>query len=105
MHREITVCTADALMEHSPKDFKAFTDYLHEHHQHYVPIVDGAISILFNKSDVYDTYSRGKELDVSTRNALTAWWKCRWNILSDRSSSRIRTGANTLAKSGQGERK
>ncbi|KAF1851321.1 glycoside hydrolase family 31 protein [Cucurbitaria berberidis CBS 394.84] len=47
-----------------------FFGWLHEHNQHFVPIVDGAIYIpnLQNASDSYDTYTRGNESGVFLKN-------------------------------------
>ncbi|KAI8969691.1 glycosyl hydrolases family 31-domain-containing protein [Trametes punicea] len=47
---------------------KTFIDELTANNQHYIPIVDAAIATLVNASDVYDPYTRGKELDVWLRN-------------------------------------
>ncbi|KAI0762328.1 glycosyl hydrolases family 31-domain-containing protein [Fomes fomentarius] len=36
--------------------------------QHYIPILDAGIAVLVNDSDVYDSYTRGTELDVFIKN-------------------------------------
>ncbi|EJF58514.1 hypothetical protein DICSQDRAFT_172868 [Dichomitus squalens LYAD-421 SS1] len=50
------------------EEVRAFIDELTANQQHYIPIVDAAIPILVNDSDVYDPYSRGTELDVFLKN-------------------------------------
>ncbi|GHJ90126.1 hypothetical protein NliqN6_6528 [Naganishia liquefaciens] len=52
----------------APDEFKAFVDYLKSQNQHYVPIIDAAFSTTYNDSDIYETYTRGKELDVWLKN-------------------------------------
>ncbi len=52
----------------SPDDFRAFIDYLDSNHQHYIPIVDAAYAVTRNDSDIYDSYTRGAELDVWLKN-------------------------------------
>ncbi|KAI0668774.1 glycosyl hydrolases family 31-domain-containing protein [Trametes maxima] len=47
---------------------KAFIEELTLNHQHYIPIVDAAIAVLVNDTDVYDTYTKGDELDVWMKN-------------------------------------
>ncbi|KAI0364938.1 hypothetical protein BV20DRAFT_1039183 [Pilatotrama ljubarskyi] len=47
---------------------KGFIGELTANHQHYIPILDAAVAILVNTSDVYDPYTRGSELDVWMRN-------------------------------------
>lgn len=47
---------------------KAFVDYLTSQNQHYVPIVDAAFATTYNDTDVYQTYTRGAELDVWLKN-------------------------------------
>ncbi|PIL30006.1 hypothetical protein GSI_07917 [Ganoderma sinense ZZ0214-1] len=42
--------------------------------QHYVPIVDAAIAILVNDSDVYDPYTRGTELNPDGSQYLGQVW-------------------------------
>ncbi|KAI1787666.1 glycosyl hydrolases family 31-domain-containing protein [Ganoderma leucocontextum] len=49
-------------------EVRAFIDDLTANQQHYIPIVDAAIAILVNDSDVYDPYTRGTELDVFLKN-------------------------------------
>ncbi|KAI0638733.1 glycosyl hydrolases family 31-domain-containing protein [Trametes polyzona] len=47
---------------------KEFIAELTANRQHYIPILDAAIPILVNDTDVYDPYSRGHELDVFMKN-------------------------------------
>ncbi|KAI0353239.1 hypothetical protein OH77DRAFT_1497460 [Trametes cingulata] len=47
---------------------KEFIGELTANHQHYIPILDAAVAILVNSSDVYEPYSRGSELDVWMKN-------------------------------------
>ncbi|KAI0641236.1 glycosyl hydrolases family 31-domain-containing protein, partial [Trametes meyenii] len=47
---------------------KGFIEELTSNHQHYIPIVDAAIAVLVNDTDVYDTYTKGDELDVWMKN-------------------------------------
>ncbi|EPT05586.1 hypothetical protein FOMPIDRAFT_1034256 [Fomitopsis schrenkii] len=47
---------------------RAFIEELHANHQHYIPIVDAAVAVLANATDVYDPYTRGVELDVWVKN-------------------------------------
>ncbi|KAM5542308.1 hypothetical protein V8D89_004181 [Ganoderma adspersum] len=49
-------------------EVRAFVDELTASQQHYVPIVDAAIAILVNDSDMYDPYTRGTDLDVFLKN-------------------------------------
>ncbi|KAI0770901.1 glycosyl hydrolases family 31-domain-containing protein [Trametes elegans] len=49
-------------------EMAAFIGELTANHQHYVPILDAAIPILVNDSDVYEPYTRGSELDVWMKN-------------------------------------
>lgn len=51
-----------------PEDFGAFVKYLRSQNQHYIPIIDAAFATTYNDSDVYDTYTRGAELDVWLKN-------------------------------------
>lgn len=44
--------------------YRAFVDWLHENHQHYVPLVDAAIGMPEGKNDSYDVYTDGHDLDV-----------------------------------------
>ncbi|KAK4687888.1 alpha-glucosidase, partial [Tremellales sp. Uapishka_1] len=53
----------------SPAEYKSFIDYLHSNNQHYIPIIDAAIGILYNDTDSYDVYERGHELGVWTKNS------------------------------------
>lgn len=50
---------------------KSFISDLHAQHQHYVMIIDAAIHKVDpkNKTDIYDVYSRGHELDTFMKNA------------------------------------
>lgn len=47
----------------SADKYKGLIDYLHEHKQHYIPIVDAGIAKP-KKGDSYQAYDRGTELDV-----------------------------------------
>ncbi|WVN88893.1 uncharacterized protein L203_104108 [Cryptococcus depauperatus CBS 7841] len=49
-------------------DYKNLVNTLHERHQHYIPIVDGAIGHPLNDTDRLDIYDRGHELDVWMKN-------------------------------------
>lgn len=52
-----------------PDDYKEYIGWLHENHQHYVPILDGAIAVKNNNgSDVYDVYDSGSERGTFMRN-------------------------------------
>ncbi|KAK8861244.1 hypothetical protein IAR55_002063 [Kwoniella newhampshirensis] len=53
---------------YDPAEYKAFVDELHSNGQHYIPIIDAAIGILYNDSDSFDVYERGHELDVWMKN-------------------------------------
>lgn len=48
----------------SEAKYRAFVDWLHENHQHYVPLIDAAIGKPEDKDDSYDVYTHGHELDV-----------------------------------------
>ncbi|ORY27649.1 alpha-glucosidase precursor [Naematelia encephala] len=52
----------------SPEEYGTFIANLHAANQHYIMIIDAAIGILYNDSDVYDVYSRGHDLDVWIKN-------------------------------------
>ncbi|KAJ9115910.1 hypothetical protein QFC22_005053 [Naganishia vaughanmartiniae] len=52
----------------APEDFGAFVKYLRSQNQHYIPIIDAAFATTYNDSDVYQTYTRGAELDVWLKN-------------------------------------
>ncbi|KAG9005981.1 hypothetical protein FRB93_009082 [Tulasnella sp. JGI-2019a] len=49
-------------------EMKAFMAELTKNHQHYIPIVDAAIPVLTNKTDVYDPYTEGRKQDVFLKN-------------------------------------
>lgn len=50
-------------------EFTRYVEDLHASHQHYIPIIDGAMSVVNpNGTDVYAPYSRGAEMDVFMRN-------------------------------------
>ncbi|KIK64069.1 glycoside hydrolase family 31 protein [Collybiopsis luxurians FD-317 M1] len=49
-------------------EVRAFIQELASNNQHYIPILDAAVPVLTNASDVYDPYSRGHELDVFVKN-------------------------------------
>ncbi|KIJ28877.1 glycoside hydrolase family 31 protein [Sphaerobolus stellatus SS14] len=49
-------------------EVKEFIEELTANHQHYIPIVDAAIAKQVNKTDIYDPYTRGTELDVFIKN-------------------------------------
>ncbi|KIK64044.1 glycoside hydrolase family 31 protein [Collybiopsis luxurians FD-317 M1] len=50
------------------EEVRAFIQELTSNNQHYIPILDAAVPVLTNASDVYDPYSRGHELDVFVKN-------------------------------------
>jgi len=52
----------------NPEKFREFTDWLHERHQHYIPLVDAAIGTLTDENDSYKAYEGGKDLDVYIKN-------------------------------------
>ncbi|KAI5118349.1 hypothetical protein M0805_009152 [Coniferiporia weirii] len=43
------------------EDMRAFIQQLTANNQHYIPIVDAAIAMLVNSTDVYDPYTKGAE--------------------------------------------
>ncbi|KAL4070257.1 glycoside hydrolase family 31 protein [Scleroderma citrinum] len=47
---------------------KAFIEGLAANHQHFIPIVDAAIAVSVNDTDVYDPFTRGIELDTFIKN-------------------------------------
>ncbi|KAF5391184.1 hypothetical protein D9757_003121 [Collybiopsis confluens] len=49
-------------------EVRAFIQELASNNQHYIPILDAAVPVLTNSSDVYEPYSRGHELDVFVKN-------------------------------------
>ncbi|WWD16855.1 hypothetical protein CI109_101287 [Kwoniella shandongensis] len=53
---------------YEPAEYTAFIEELHANNQHYIPIIDAAIGILYNDSDSFDVYERGHELDVWMKN-------------------------------------
>jgi alpha-glucosidase len=54
----------------SSTDFQAFTSYLSDRNQHYIPIVDAAVAVYPpNGTDTYYPYSTGEDLGVFITNA------------------------------------
>ncbi|KAI5451157.1 hypothetical protein NCC49_002033 [Naganishia albida] len=51
-----------------PDEFRGLIEYLKSQNQQYVPIIDAAFATTYNDTDVYETYTRGKELDVWLKN-------------------------------------
>ncbi|KAH9947326.1 glycosyl hydrolases family 31-domain-containing protein [Amylocystis lapponica] len=49
-------------------EMRMFIRELAANHQHYIPIVDAAVPITNNASDIYDPYTRGVELDIWVKN-------------------------------------
>ncbi|KAI0830858.1 glycosyl hydrolases family 31-domain-containing protein [Trametes gibbosa] len=49
-------------------EVRDFIRELTANNQHYIPIVDAAVAISVNDTDVYDPYTRGAELDVWLKN-------------------------------------
>ncbi|OJA17279.1 hypothetical protein AZE42_13408, partial [Rhizopogon vesiculosus] len=49
-------------------ELRAFIQELAANHQHYIPIVDAAIAVTVNSTDVYDPFARGVEEDVWIKN-------------------------------------
>ncbi|KAF8634099.1 hypothetical protein AX15_001067 [Amanita polypyramis BW_CC] len=49
-------------------EVRQFIEELAGNHQHYIPILDAAIPVLTNTSDVYDPYTRGVEKNVFIKN-------------------------------------
>ncbi|KAG6327535.1 hypothetical protein ID866_11554, partial [Astraeus odoratus] len=47
---------------------RAFIEGLTANHQHYIPIVDAAIGLTVNNTDVYDPFTRGVQLDTFIKN-------------------------------------
>ncbi|KAF8344954.1 glycoside hydrolase family 31 protein [Amanita rubescens] len=47
---------------------RTFIEELTRNHQKYIPIVDAALAVLTNASDIYDPYTRGVEKDVFIKN-------------------------------------
>jgi alpha-glucosidase len=52
----------------SPDEYRSFIQYLTDNHQHYIPIIDAAYAVPRNDTDVYNSYTRGAELDVWLKN-------------------------------------
>jgi alpha-glucosidase len=51
-----------------PDEFRGLIDYLKSQHQQYVPIIDAAFATTYNDTDIYETYTRGAELDIWLKN-------------------------------------
>nr|ALS55547.1 alpha-glucosidase [Phaffia rhodozyma] len=51
-----------------PADYKAFVDELHANNQHYIPIIDAAIGVVTNDTDVYDTFTAGDAANTYIKN-------------------------------------
>ncbi|EIW75706.1 glycoside hydrolase family 31 protein [Coniophora puteana RWD-64-598 SS2] len=49
-------------------EMREFIAELASNHQHYIPIVDAAVAVTANSTDVYDTYTSGVEQDVWIKN-------------------------------------
>ncbi|KAG2130855.1 glycosyl hydrolases family 31-domain-containing protein, partial [Suillus clintonianus] len=49
-------------------EVRGFIQELVANHQHYIPIVDAAIAVTRNSTDVYDPFTRGVEEDVWIKN-------------------------------------
>ncbi|KAG0697209.1 glycoside hydrolase family 31 protein [Suillus ampliporus] len=49
-------------------EVRDFIQELAANHQHYIPIVDAAIGVTVNSTDVYDPFTRGVEEDVWIKN-------------------------------------
>ncbi|KAH7923368.1 glycoside hydrolase family 31 protein [Leucogyrophana mollusca] len=49
-------------------EMRALIQELAENHQHYIPIVDAAVAVTVNSTDVYDPYTKGVEEDVWIKN-------------------------------------
>ncbi|OJA15520.1 hypothetical protein AZE42_11697 [Rhizopogon vesiculosus] len=49
-------------------ELRAFIQELAANHQHYIPIVDAAIAVTVNSTDIYDPFTRGVEEDVWIKN-------------------------------------
>ncbi|KAG1730127.1 glycosyl hydrolases family 31-domain-containing protein [Suillus paluster] len=49
-------------------ELREFIQELAANHQHYIPIVDAAIAVTVNSTDIYDPFTRGVEEDVWIKN-------------------------------------
>ncbi|KAH9854355.1 glycosyl hydrolases family 31-domain-containing protein [Lenzites betulinus] len=49
-------------------EMRDFISELAKNNQHYIPIVDAAVAVTVNDTDVYDPFTRGTELDVWLKN-------------------------------------
>ncbi|OCH87271.1 hypothetical protein OBBRIDRAFT_736445 [Obba rivulosa] len=50
------------------EEVRALIQELTANHQHYIPIVDAAVAVQGNATDIYDPYTRGVELDAWVKN-------------------------------------
>ncbi|KIJ64020.1 glycoside hydrolase family 31 protein [Hydnomerulius pinastri MD-312] len=51
-----------------PEEVQLFVENLASNYQHYIPIVDAALAVTVNSTDVYNPYTRGVEEDVWIKN-------------------------------------
>ncbi|KZO90710.1 glycoside hydrolase family 31 protein [Calocera viscosa TUFC12733] len=53
----------------APSEYEAMVQDLHDNHQHYIPIIDGAIGVQIpNGTDVYDPWTSGTEQGIFIHN-------------------------------------